>query len=351
MTRDFLFYRLLVMKEYIFYFRENYGGNDIRDISKYIILRDNQDPAKFGIQEAKDMIYGKKSQYKMFGTPRRFYDVQYKGYKFSRNVDIKKEREEYRKNREQEAQCAEIKLKKEVEKMGNYDYYEIKFVWHGADCKRRAADLEEAKSARTELKNAGVKDVTIYGVKKGSKEIQNTKKQYVKPEFKHEKPEPKKEKPKKTATKNKKTAVKMTGTSGTFTTDYKTEKKAKAAAKNIRKLGYKTEIIEPAGQLDLFSSEKKASVKFNYSEILEIRNALFEYGEPKNAFLTTVKIKELTDVFESVSDDSNIELSFNELQFIILALDYTRKMESDWPGLIRTKNLIDQLLNISDTLQ
>lgn len=233
--------------------------------------------------------------------------------------------------------------------MLDFDYYQIKGKWNAATLNRRAEKLEEAQAAADELEEAGAKGVEIIGVKAGKRETIRGKKNA--PKAAKTLKAAKVPAAKKKAAKGKKTAVKMTGTTGTYTTDYKTEKKAKAAAQNISALGFDTEIVEPAGQLDLFSSVKKARVKFNYSEILEIRNALFKYGEPKNAFLTNAKIKELISVFESVSNDSNIELSFNELQFIFLALDYSKKFESDWARLEKTKKLINELLNISDTLQ
>lgn len=206
----------------------------------------------------------------------------------------------------------------------DFDYYQIRGKWNSATLNRRAEKLEEAQDAADELEEAGAKGVEIIGVKAGKRETIRGKKKAPKAA--------KTPKAAKVPAKKKKayTAPKMTK---------KQTPKPKAKKK-----------AEP-GQLDLFSSTKKARVKFNYSEILEIRNALFKYGEPKNAFLTTAKIKELNNIFESVSDDSNIELSFNELQFIILALDYNSKFYSDWPLLTKTKNLINQLLNISDTLQ
>jgi hypothetical protein len=210
-----------------------------------------------------------------------------------------------------------------------FDYYELKFVFHGADCKRRAADMDEARAAKKELQAAGIKEITIYGVKKGTKEIQAAKKAYIKPEFKHE-PAPKAAKTpkaakvpktKKKAAKCKKTAVKMTGTTGTYTTDYKTEKKAKAAAENIRSLGFDTEIIEPAGQLDLFNYEfenenKKIILSFTQNDLNSLTHAfysLIDSGEKMPA-----GYKKLLDTFTESPTNGNvkIEISFKEIRVL-----------------------------------
>ena len=130
----------------------------------------------------------------------------------------------------------------------DFDYYQIKGKWNAATLNRRAEKLEEAQAAADELEEAGAKGVEIIGVKAGKRETIRGKKKPAKP------------------AKRKKTAVKMTGTTGTYTTDYKTEKKAKAASKNIAALGYKTEIVEPSGQLDLFTGDesKKVILKFKF---------------------------------------------------------------------------------------
>lgn len=228
----------------------------------------------------------------------------------------------------------------------DFDYYQIKGKWKAATLNRRAEKLEEAQAAADELEEAGAAGVEIIGVKAGKRETIRGKKA---------------PKPAKTP---KAAKVRATKKKAPKATKKQNDKISEMSADDLRAIDSifshdgKIKILktntpkrEPAGQLDLFSSVKKARVKFNYSEILEIRNALFKYGEPKNAFLTNAKIKELAAVFESVSNDSNIELSFNELQFIVLALDYSKKFESDWARLEKTKKLINQLLNISDTLQ
>lgn len=228
----------------------------------------------------------------------------------------------------------------------DFDYYQIKGKWNAATLNRRAEKLEEAQAAADELEEAGAKGVEIIGVKAGKRETIRGKKaaKPAKAPKAAKVPATKKKAPK--ATKKQKDKISKMSADDLRAIDsiFSHDGKIKILKTNTPKR-------EPAGQLDLFSSIKKARVKFNYSEILEIRNALFKYGEPKNAFLTNEKIKELAAVFESVSNDSNIELSFNELQFIVLALDYSKKFESDWARLEKTKKLINQLLNISDTLQ
>lgn len=229
----------------------------------------------------------------------------------------------------------------------DFDYYQIRGKWNAATLNRRAEKLEEAQAAADELEEAGANGVEIVGVKSGKRVTVRGKKKAPKaaktPKAKKA-PETKKKAAK--ATKKQKNKISEMSADDLRAIDpiFSHDGKIKILKTNTPKR-------EPAGQLDLFSSIKKARVKFNYSEILEIRNALFKYGQPKNAFLTNEKIKELAAVFESVSNDSNIELSFNELQFIVLALDYSKKFESDWARLEKTKKLINQLLNISDTLQ
>lgn len=229
----------------------------------------------------------------------------------------------------------------------DFDYYQIKGKWNAATLNRRAEKLEEAQAAADELEEAGAAGVEIIGVKAGTRETIRGKKKAPKA-AKTPKAKKAPATKKKAAKATKKPIDKISKMSAD---DFRAIESIFRHDGKIKILKTNTPKREPAGQLDLFSSLKKARVKFNYSEILEIRNAIFKYGEPKNAFLTSKKIKELAAVFESVSNETNIELSFNELQFIVLALDYSKKFESDLKRLEKTKKLINQLLNISDTLQ
>lgn len=187
----------------------------------------------------------------------------------------------------------------------DFDYYQIKGKWNAATLNRRAEKLEEAQAAADELEEAGAKGVEIIGVKAGKRETIRGKKKPAK---------------------RKKTAVKMTGTTGTYTTDYKTEKKAKAASKNIAALGYKTEIVEPSGQLDLFTDEKPKSFLFSNSELKAIFSALSSYG-PKD-----FRERELEKCFERAAGrGGNIQISLNgnERVRILNALKKRLKDERD----------------------
>lgn len=209
----------------------------------------------------------------------------------------------------------------------DFDYYQIKGKWNAATLNRRAEKLEEAQAAADELEEAGAKGVEIIGVKAGKRETIRGKKKPAKPAktTKAAKVQAKK----KTPAKRKKTAVKMTGTTGTYTTDYKTEKKAKAASKNIAALGYKTEIVEPSGQLDLFTGDesKKVILKFSEREIATLINDyydLIESGERLTGY------KSLLTTFEKATPRERIEFTKKEIKSIIGVLQkYMKKHISD----------------------
>ena len=217
-----------------------------------------------------------------------------------------------------------------------FDYYELKFVFHGADCKRRAADMDEARAAKKELQAAGVKEITIFGVKKGTKEIQAAKKAYVKPEFKHE-PAPKVKK----APATKKKAAKAT--------KKQKDKISKMSADDLRAIDSifshdgKIKILktntpkrEPAGQLDLFDNtdKKKDEIwRFDLNELNFISMALKEFfptyiKEPLK--LTTKKYDELINCFESAKmrgGNISIKLNENETKNIIRSLMWLKEQE------------------------
>ena len=209
----------------------------------------------------------------------------------------------------------------------DFDYYQIKGKWNAATLNRRAEKLEEAQAAADELEEAGAKGVEIIGVKAGKRETIRGKKKPAKPAK-----TPKAAKvaaKKKTPAKRKKTAVKMTGTTGTYTTDYKTENKAKAAAKNIRALGFDTEIVEPAGQLDLFSSveiPKYKTIELDQNEIKAI-NYCLGTNEVFFSALPIIQRKEFdelqTTIEKSLNTTQKVKFQFkdNELRTIALALN------------------------------
>jgi hypothetical protein len=208
----------------------------------------------------------------------------------------------------------------------DFDYYQIRGKWNAATLNRRAEKLEEAQAAADELEEAGAAGVEIIGVKAGKREtIRGKKKAPKSAKTSKAKKVPAK---KKKVVKRKKTAVKMTGTTGTYTTDYKTEKKAKAAAQNIRKLGYKTEIIEPTGQLDLFSSvetPKYKTIELNQNEIKAI-NYCLGTNEVFYSALPIIQRKQFdeleTTIEKSLNTTQKVKFQFkdNELRTIALAL-------------------------------
>lgn len=199
----------------------------------------------------------------------------------------------------------------------DFDYYQIRGKWNAATLNRRAEKLEEAQAAADELEEAGAKGVEIVGVKAGKRVTVRGKKKATK------------------AAKRKKTAVKMTGSTGTYTTDYKTQKKAKAAAQNIRKLGYKAEIVEPAGQLDLFNYQfkednKKIILSFTQNDLNSLTHAfysLIDSGEKMPA-----GYKKLLDTFTESPTNGNvkIEISFKEIRVLTQVCQmYLRKYIDD----------------------
>ena len=259
------------MKEYRFFFKEDLGGGDVREITRTEWLKDSVDPRKYGHELAKDIIYGRKQSFKMFGQKRKFYDCQYISHKMI-NDDFEQAKKDYFKELEQRENAAAKKLEKEVEKMVEFDFYQITGKWNAAKVTRRADKLEEAERAADELERGGASNVEIIGVKAGKREKIRGQSKPAKPAKK--KASAKTRAKKKTPAKRAKTAVKTKGTTGDYVTDFKTEKKAKAAAENIRALGFETEIVEPRGQLDLFKTIKKFKIEFSKDEINLLRGAL-----------------------------------------------------------------------------
>lgn len=210
----------------------------------------------------------------------------------------------------------------------DFDYYQIKGKWNAATLNRRAEKLEEAQAAADELEEAGAKGVEIIGVKAGKREtIRGKKKAPKAAKTPKAKKAPAK---KKKAAKGKKTAVKMTGTTGTFTTEYNTEKKAKAAAQNIRNLGYKTEIVEPRGQLDLFKQTKKFKIQFTKDELDVLRNACHLIGWlpvenyiNRNDFIILQKTLYDAGLF----NEHKIELENNEIVALCILIE--KKMNGE----------------------
>ena len=156
------------MKLYRFYFTDNYGNGDERAETSEQWISDKTDPKKYGFELAKNRVYGKKQSYNMFGTPRRFFDSTFTGFKLlDENFDEAKKK--FFKEREEQNEAAARKLKREVEKM-DFDYYQIKGKWNAATVSRRAEKLDEAERAADELEEAGAVGVDIVGVKAGKRE-------------------------------------------------------------------------------------------------------------------------------------------------------------------------------------
>lgn len=217
----------------------------------------------------------------------------------------------------------------------DFDYYQIKGKWNAATLNRRAEKLEEAQAAADELEEAGAKGVEIIGVKAGKRETIRGKKKA-----------PKSAKTPKAA-KRKKTAVKMTGTTGTFTTDYKTEKKAKAAAQNIRALGFDTEIVEPAGQLDLFTGDESKTVILKFSES-ELKTLINDYYDLISSGERLTNYKYLLTTLEKANAREKIELTKKEIKSIIGVLQKYMKKNISNKGVSsiygQTKELKDSLI-------
>lgn len=227
----------------------------------------------------------------------------------------------------------------------DFDYYQIKGKWNAATLNRRAEKLEEAQAAADELEEAGAKGVEIIGVKAGKRETIRGKKKAPKAAK-----TPKAAKvpaKKKKATKRKKTAVKMTGTTGTFTTDYKTEKKAKAAAQNIRALGFDTEIVEPAGQLDLFTGDESKTVILKFSES-ELKTLINDYYDLISSGERLTNYKSLLTTLEKANAREKIELTKKEIKSIIGVLQKYMKKNISNKGVSsiygQTKELKDSLI-------
>lgn len=313
-------------------------------------ISDNIDPKKYGLQLAKDFIYGKKQEFKMYGNKRRFYDCQYKGHELI-NDNIEQTRKDYFKERDKQQKRDAEKLKRTVEKM-DFDYYQIKGKWNAATVSRRAEKLEEAEAAADELEAAGADGVEIVGIKAGKRETlrgkrakrgigakipSNNKKAYKAPKMtvKADKKKPKK------------TAVKMRGTTGEFVTDYKTEKAAKKAADNIKKLGYKADVIEPAGQIDLFTGDESKKVILKFSE-RELATLINDYYDLIGSGERLVNYKSLLTTFEKATAREKIELTKKEIKTVIAVLQkYMKKNISD-KGISsiygQTKDLKDSLI-------
>lgn len=225
--------------------------------------------------------------------------------------------------------------------MIDFDYFQIRGKWNAATLNRRAEKLEEAQAAADELEEAGAKGVEIIGVKAGKRETIRGKKNATKADKtpKAAKVQAKK----KTPAKRKKTAVKMTGTTGTYTTDYKTEKKAKAAAENIRALGFDTQIIEPAGQLDLFTNWQRKpdnnTWDFTKDEIKLINDALGYYtlNSKNRVYLDSDFKKPENIVFDGITN-AFYEMAKNGNEQIILNNDDLRALVNVMGNYCRIKN-------------
>ena len=228
-----------------------------------------------------------------------------------------------------------------------FDYYELKFVFHGADCKRRAADMDEARAAKKELQAAGVKEITIFGVKKGTKEIQAAKKAYVKPEFKHE-PAPKAAKTPKAA------KVPATKKKAPKATKKQKDKISEMSADDLRAIDSifshdgKIKILktntpkrEPAGQLDLFTPPPKNNnsftLLFEHEELKTLNDALRMF---KGVFSNELWYKNLIECVTNAAyrgKSININLNMLEIEAMIKALEEFSKIYED-PEAIKLKN-------------
>lgn len=263
------------MKEYRFYFKYDYGKGNTEERTEDVIITNVTNPDKYGRQRAKDIVYGKKRQWKLYGNEykRKFFDCVFLRSVFLRNIE-----------------------KNEGDKM-DFDYYQIKGKWNAATLNRRAEKLDEAQAAADELEAAGAKSVEIIGVKAGRRETIRGKKNVA----------------------AKKTAVKMTGTTGEYITDYKTHEKAAAAAKNIER------------QLDLFSNnedENKTKIlKFSDSELGTIIN---DYYDLISSGERLTNYKNTLTTFEKAHPREKIEFTKKEIKQIIGVLQkYMKKHNTD----------------------
>lgn len=225
----------------------------------------------------------------------------------------------------------------------NFDYYQIKGKWNAANVTRRAEKLEEAEAAADELEAAGADGVEIVGIKSGKRETLRGKRakragsvkipSKNKKVFKAPKMTVKADKKK-----PKKTAVKMRGTTGYFITDYKTEKAAKKAADNIKKLGYKADVVEPTGQIDLFSPkefwEKPKRWHFTRKEIDLIIKSMYDKYSVSGKSLGVGGLNVLTtfEKAQNTTESVDFDLSRNEIDIIFKSLlDYRNKQKPGTP--------------------
>lgn len=298
------------MKEYRFKLLYDYGGGDEREETATRILNENQDPAKYGAQLVRDLIYGKKNEFKMFGTPRRFFDCQLLEYKLLRDVTKDQLKKEYEEERERNTGLNAARLKREVQKM-DFDYYTIRGKWNGANVSRRADKLADAERAADELEAGGVDGVEIVGVKAGTRETIRGRKKAKKP----------------------------AKAAGGATTPAK-KKKPRTPPKTKKKAASKKKAAQPAadsGQLDLFkpnemirtpNSERKVYIKFtpwkDCSAIVAAYYDVVSSGKSRQIG----KYKQLLTTFEKIEGRKSpvdVQLSENEiLQLIKVCQIYLR---------------------------
>lgn len=278
------------MKEYRFYFKYDYGKGNTEERAEDVIITNITNPDKYGRQRAKDIVYGKKGQWKLYGNEykRKFFDCVFLRSVFLRNIE-----------------------KNEGAKM-DFDYYQIKGKWNAATLNRRAEKLDEAQAAADELEAAGAKSVEIIGVKAGRRETIRGKKNAA----------------------AKKTAVKMTGTTGEYITDYKTHEKAAAAAKNIEKLGFDVELVKPAKKNKaVFKPKKKKKATKpakTKKKAKKIPNTVKRIYEAENN-LKKYRVKDIDDKDFGIdswdkydyrkNEKFTFEFNQEELSFITNALD------------------------------
>ena len=193
----------------------------------------------------------------------------------------------------------------------DFDYFQIKGKikgkWVTATLNSRAEKLEEAQAAADELEEAGANGVEIVGVKAGKRVTVRGKNA----------PKPAK------------------------------VPKAKAAAQNIRKLGYNTEIVEPAGQLDLFEGDETKKVILKFSE-RELKTIVNDYYDLISSGERLTNYKSLLTTFEKATPREKIELTKKEIKSIIGVLqkcmkkNISNKVTSSIYG--QTKELKDSLV-------
>ena len=228
----------------------------------------------------------------------------------------------------------------------DFDFFQITGKWNAAKVTRRADKLEEAERASDELERGGASNVEIIGVKAGKREKIRGQRKPAKP-AKKKSPEKTRAR-KKTPAKRTKTAVKTKGTTGDYITDFKTEKKAKAAAENIRGLGFETEIVEPRGQLDLFAKplNKRFDIIFTNKDLIFISASLGLLKDENKKISSTLKFKELKECIlraRNRDKDVNINLDSDELNIICNALQKYYKISFNED----VNKLYKQLLNLS----